>query len=148
MGLWLLIILINNFFHFSPWMMYSILIIHTHFWGEVSDVDWRRAWPPTPIFLPGKSHGQRSLEGYGPGGHKETDMTDVTKQDLDEVRRVRPQWRDEWPYKRRKEPQRSLHHVRTQQEGSCLQVRKGAPTRTWPCWHHDLRLPIFRTVRK
>ena len=56
MGLWLLIILISNFFHFSPWMMYSILVIHTYFWGEVSDVDWRRAWQPTPVFLPGKSH--------------------------------------------------------------------------------------------
>ena len=25
---------------------------------------WRREWPPTPVFLPGKSHGQRSLAGY------------------------------------------------------------------------------------
>ena len=33
---------------------------------------WRRAWQPTPGFLPGKSHGQRSLEGYGPWGHKES----------------------------------------------------------------------------
>ena len=34
---------------------------------------WRRAWPPTPVFLPGKFHGQRSLAGYGPWGHKESD---------------------------------------------------------------------------
>ena len=27
---------------------------------------WRREWLPTPVFLPGKSHGQRSLAGYGP----------------------------------------------------------------------------------
>ena len=27
---------------------------------------WRRKWQPTPVFLPGKSHGQRSLEGYSP----------------------------------------------------------------------------------
>ena len=32
---------------------------------------WRRKWQPTPIFLPGKSHGQRSLVGYSPWGHKE-----------------------------------------------------------------------------
>ena len=32
---------------------------------------------PTPVFLPGESHGQRSLEGYSPQGHKESDMTDV-----------------------------------------------------------------------
>ena len=32
--------------------------------------------PPTPAFLPGKSHGQRSPEGYSPQGHKEVDMTE------------------------------------------------------------------------
>ena len=31
---------------------------------------------PTPVLLPGKSHGQRSLEGYSPWGHKESDMTE------------------------------------------------------------------------
>jgi len=30
---------------------------------------------PTPVFLPGEFHGQRSLEGYSPWGHKESDMT-------------------------------------------------------------------------
>ena len=33
---------------------------------------------PTPIFLPGKSHGQRSLAGYSPKGRKESDTTEVT----------------------------------------------------------------------
>ena len=33
-------------------------------------------WQPTPVFLPGKSHGQRSLVGYSPWGHKESDMTE------------------------------------------------------------------------
>ena len=37
---------------------------------------WRRKWQPTPIFLPGKSHGQRSLVGYSPWGHKELDTTE------------------------------------------------------------------------
>ena len=31
---------------------------------------WRRAWQPTPVFLPGESHGQRRLAGYSPWGHK------------------------------------------------------------------------------
>ena len=31
---------------------------------------WRRKWQPAPVFLPGKSHGQRSLEGYHPWSHK------------------------------------------------------------------------------
>jgi len=39
---------------------------------------WRRKWQPTQVFLPGKSHGQMSLEGYSPWGHKESDMTEVT----------------------------------------------------------------------
>ena len=37
---------------------------------------WRRKWQPTPEFLPEKSHGQRSLAGYSPWGHKELDMTE------------------------------------------------------------------------
>ena len=37
---------------------------------------WRRGWLLTPVFLPGKSHGQRSLEGYGPVGRRESDVTE------------------------------------------------------------------------
>ena len=37
---------------------------------------WRRKWKPTPVFLLGKSHGQRSLAGYSPWGHKESDTTE------------------------------------------------------------------------
>ena len=40
---------------FSPW---------------VRKIPWRRAWQPTPVSLPGKFHGQRSLEGFSPWGHK------------------------------------------------------------------------------
>ena len=39
---------------------------------------WRREWQPTTVFLPGEFHGQRSLEGYSPWGHKESDTTEVT----------------------------------------------------------------------
>ena len=37
---------------------------------------WRRAWQPTPVFLPGESYGQRRLVGYSPWGHKEWDTTE------------------------------------------------------------------------
>ena len=37
---------------------------------------WRRQWHPTPVLLPGKSHGRRSLEGYSPWGHWGLDMTE------------------------------------------------------------------------
>ena len=44
----------------------------------VGKIPWRRAWQLTPVFLPGESHGQRSLVGYGPSGHKELNMTQAT----------------------------------------------------------------------
>ena len=46
---------------FNPWL---------------GQIPWRRKWQPTPVFLPGKSHGWRSLEGYSPWGHKESDMAE------------------------------------------------------------------------
>ena len=45
----------------------------------VRKIPWRRAWQPTPVFLPGESHGQRSLVGYSPQGGTELDMTEVTQ---------------------------------------------------------------------
>ena len=47
---------------FDPWM---------------GKIPWRRAWQLTPVFLPGESHGQRSLVGYGPQGWKELDMIET-----------------------------------------------------------------------
>ena len=44
----------------------------------VGKIPWRRAREPTPVFLPGESHGQRSLAGYHPKGCKESDVTEVT----------------------------------------------------------------------
>ena len=42
----------------------------------VGKIPWRRKWQPTPVFLPGKSHGQRSLGGYSPPGRKESDVSE------------------------------------------------------------------------
>ena len=36
----------------------------------VGKILWRREWQPTPVFLPGESHGQRSLDGYSPWGRE------------------------------------------------------------------------------
>ena len=41
----------------------------------VRKISWRRAWQLTLVFLSGESHGQWSLEGYNPWGHKEMDTT-------------------------------------------------------------------------
>ena len=48
---------------FSPW---------------VGRIPWRRTWQLTPLFLPGESHGQKSLGGYSPWGGEESGMTKVT----------------------------------------------------------------------
>ena len=45
----------------------------------VGKILWRRAWQPTPVFLPGEFHWQRSLMGYSPWGHKEWDTTEATE---------------------------------------------------------------------
>ena len=55
----------------------------------VGKIPWRKAWQPTPVFLPGASQGQRSLEGYSPQGHKEeSETTEVTKY-LDAARDIK-----------------------------------------------------------
>ena len=52
-----------------------ILEPNSETWGimEYSDSPQRRQWQPTPVLLPGKSHGQRSLVGCSPWAHKESD---------------------------------------------------------------------------
>ena len=40
------------------------------------DIEWRRQWHPTPVLLPGKTHGRRSLVGCSPSGREESDMTE------------------------------------------------------------------------
>ena len=43
----------------------------------VRKISWMREWLPTPVFVAGESHGQRSLAGYGPQGCKELDTTEA-----------------------------------------------------------------------
>ena len=43
----------------------------------VGKIPWRRTWQPNPVFLPGEFHAQRSLVGYSPWGHKESDTTEL-----------------------------------------------------------------------
>ena len=42
----------------------------------VGKIPWRRKWQPTPVLLPEKSHGRKSLAGYSPWGRKELDTTE------------------------------------------------------------------------
>ena len=43
----------------------------------VGKIPWSRKWQPTPVFLPGEFHGQRSLAGCSPWGHKESDTREL-----------------------------------------------------------------------
>ena len=45
---------------------------------RVGKIPWRKAGQPTPVFLPGESHGQSGLAGYHPQGHRELDMMEET----------------------------------------------------------------------
>ena len=49
--------------------------IHVH---RINKYPWRMAWQPTPVFLPGESHGQRSLVVYSSWGHRVRATTEVT----------------------------------------------------------------------
>ena len=57
-------------------------IHHNHFCQYFISVclymHWRRKWQPTPVFLPGESHGRKSLVGCSPWGRTESDMTEAT----------------------------------------------------------------------
>ena len=46
--------------------------------SELERIPWRRKGQPTPVFLSGESHGQRSLASCGPWGHKESATTEAT----------------------------------------------------------------------
>ena len=50
--------------------------ISSYFFKQKIPLPWRRKWQPTAVFLPGESHGRRSLAGYSPWGHRESDTTE------------------------------------------------------------------------
>ena len=49
----------------------------------VRKIPWRREWQPTPVLLPGKSHGQGASQAIVHGGHKESDMTEATRMHIE-----------------------------------------------------------------
>ena len=65
-----------NFNLSLPLLSQQALLIFDNMQHSIS---WRRAWQPIPIFLPGESYGQRSLEGGGPLGLNKSDMTAATE---------------------------------------------------------------------
>ena len=65
-------------FLMAQWVKKLRIIQETQMWFDhwFGKIPWRRKWQPTPVFVPRDSHGQRSLVGYRPWGHKELDMTE------------------------------------------------------------------------
>ena len=57
------------------WSKISLQYRRPRYDSWVRKIPWRREWQPASVFLPGESHGLRSLVGYSPWGHKEMDTT-------------------------------------------------------------------------
>ena len=53
------------------------------------EIPWSRKWQATLVFLLGKFHGQRSLVGYSPWGHKESDTTERLSNNLEILHQLR-----------------------------------------------------------
>ena len=70
-------------------------ILEFHPW--VGKISWRRKRQPTPVFLPGKSQGQRSLVGYSPRGRKGSDTTELTQVHTQGHLAVTKPWRMKGP---------------------------------------------------
>ena len=64
----------------------------------VRKIPWRRKWQPTPVFFPEKSRGQRSLVGYSPQGHKESDMTECIHTHTNSLIRPLSKWKKRQPF--------------------------------------------------
>ena len=60
-----------NIMEYYKCVMRRIVVV-----GRFEKIPWRRERQPAPVFLPGEFHGQSSVAGYSPWGHKELDMTE------------------------------------------------------------------------
>ena len=65
-----------SFISFNITLFHSLFIYYTPSISASSLPWWRRQWQLTPVLLPGKAHGQRSLVGFSPWGREESDTTE------------------------------------------------------------------------
>ena len=76
----------------------NVVLLTVYPLGTANTLGWgkrkaqTRKWHPTPVLLPGKSHGQRSLVGYSPRGHRESDTTER----LHFAHFILSHWRRKW----------------------------------------------------
>ena len=123
----------------------------------VRKIPRRRAWQVTPVFLPGESHGQKSLMGHSPVDHKKSDTTEATEHGC------KLKWvHSGGPYsnltgflkKKRLRPRHTQGeaHVKTQGEDNHLQATERGLKRNWHGWHlhpwrHCFCCCCFNTVK-
>ena len=80
-----------NMFGLPRWLKLQRICLQSRrcrFHPWVGKIPCRKKWLPTPVFLPGESHGQRSPAGYRPWGHKESDMTEQLSTHKHDVWRI------------------------------------------------------------
>ena len=75
---YLMFYFVHKKFHSLLLILFPEHISQTRLYVALYQVPWRRGWQPTPIFLPGESRAQRSLEGRSPWGCTESDTTEAT----------------------------------------------------------------------
>ena len=85
----------ENFEHYftSMWDEGNCVVVWA-FFGIAFVWLWRRKWQSTPVLLPGKSHGWRSLVGYSPWDRKESDTTER----LHSLHSLLWHWNENWPF--------------------------------------------------
>ena len=114
----------------------------------VGNIPCKRAWQPTPVFLPGEFHGQRSLAGYSPWGCKESvghdwaaehinaQMTDENAEIADDNTRSWGAW-----LCRRHTHWSQLTPTRS------VEIQNVNSTKCWWCWwKNEVEQPLFRTI--
>ena len=80
-----------NMFGLPRWLKLQRICLQSRrcrFHPWVGKIPCKKKWLPTPVFLPGESHGQRSPAGYRPWGHKESDMTEQLSTHKHDVWRI------------------------------------------------------------
>ena len=105
----------------------------------VGKIPWRRAWQPTPVFLPGESHRQRSLAGHSPWGGKESDTTErLTHTHIHTHTHT---------HRRGKKLLAAPVGREDTGRGPCSVIQEACSRQNPPCWDPNPALPASRTVR-
>ena len=100
----------------------------------VGKIPWRRKWQPIPVFLPGESKGQRSLVGYSPWGHSQTDTTERLNPHLPQHHQPLPQLSNPgWHPPSLQHFKSEKHWQSAEKQAACLRGTEPSHGRISPC---------------